>query len=112
MAEAKAPQPQKQSLPMIVTDLGIVMEVKALHDLKQLFSIVLTLWGMSMAVKLVQSLKVCDFNSCMDSESFTETRPEQSLKHSAPIVSTELGSFTEVNSLQPLKLCPSTPTTE
>ena len=47
-------QPLKQPYPNFVTDLGMVMAVKLLHQKKHLPPKVVTELGMVMAVKLLQ----------------------------------------------------------
>ena len=73
-------QPPKQSSPTLVTELGMVMEVKLLQPAKQSHPKLVTKLGMVMEVKLLQ--------------------PE---KHLSPTLVTELGMVMEVKLLQPLK---------
>ena len=47
-------QPKKQYSPTLVTELGMVMEVKLLQSAKQPYSKLVTELGMVMEVKLLQ----------------------------------------------------------
>ena len=75
--------PLKASLPIVVTLLGMVTEVRELQSLKVLSLILVTLLGM-----------------------VTEVRDLQPSKAACPIFVTLLGMVTEVKELQPLYLQP------
>ena len=55
--EVKLLQPQKQSYPKLSTEFGMVMEVKLMQSAKQLSPKLVTVLGMAMEVKLLQPEK-------------------------------------------------------
>ena len=96
-------QPKKALSPMLVTELGIVMEVRPVHPAKELLPMLVTELGMVMEVRLVQLQKAQLPMLVTELGMDMEVSPLQKEKASLPMLVTELGMIMEVRLLHPLK---------
>ena len=82
--------------PILVTELGIVTEVRPVQPLKAYCPILVTEFGIVIEERLEQSWKVASSILVKEFEIVTEVRPLQPRKAETPILVTELGIVREV----------------
>lgn len=93
-------QPSNTSSPIVVTDLGIDMEVSFSQSIKAQSLIVLTEFGMSIDMRAIQSRKASELISVTELGIVIDVSALHSSKALLPIVVTEFGMVTDVKSLQ------------
>ena len=114
-------QSEKQKSPKLVTELGIVMEVKLEQSLKQLCPKFVTELGISVllqpTIKVLVNVSIIALQFSLESYTVLPastdifSKPIHPKKHSPPKLVTELGMIMEFKPLQPLKqLCSNTVT--
>ncbi len=91
--------PAKQASPKLVTELGMVMEVKPLHNLKQPFPKLVTEFGMVMEVKPLQPSKQLSPKLVTELGMVMEVKPLHNLKQPFPKLVMVSGMVMDVKSL-------------
>jgi hypothetical protein len=114
VTEVKLLQPSKAWYPMLVTELGMVIEDRPLQPSKAYSPMLVTVFGITVLLHPV--IKVLVFVSMIALQLYRESyfefplstiiedRPLQSEKAPFPMLVTELGMVTEVRPLQPRKV--------